>query len=101
MANCISYPAGVRVSFGSAITPALLTRTCNGPVQARTKPVTEAGSARSSRATCTAPAIPSATRVPASTLRTANVTSAPADASARAVSTPIPELAPVTITCRP
>src|ERR1700749_210738 len=69
---------------------------------------TEAGSARASRATCTAAepggragANPSATFGPAPTLRTARVTSAPADASARAVSTPILELAPVTMARRP
>jgi hypothetical protein len=97
------YPAAVRVSFGRAITPALLTRMCNGPLQLRTKPATEPGSAKSSGATCgpAAPdgsfsAIPSATFLPASRLRTASVTSAPVDASARAVSTPMPELAPVT-----
>ena len=37
-----------------------------------------------------------AVRSPASVLRTASVTSAPAPASALAVSTPIPEVAPVT-----
>src|SRR5262249_15758651 len=39
--------------------------------------------------------ISAATRSPASVLRTASVTAAPAPASARAVSTPIPEDAPV------
>src|SRR5689334_22749737 len=38
-----------------------------------------------------------ATRSPVSVLRTANVTAAPASASARAVSTPIPDDAPVTM----
>jgi hypothetical protein len=38
---------------------------------------------------------------PAATLRTASVTSAPAEASVRAVSTPMPELAPVTNVRRP
>jgi hypothetical protein len=42
----------------------------------------------------------SAARSPASVSRTASVTSAPARASARAVATPIPELAPVTMTRR-
>jgi hypothetical protein len=42
----------------------------------------------------------SATRFPASTFRTASVTSAFARASARAVSIPMPEAAPVTIARR-
>src|SRR5882757_4773986 len=87
------------------MTPALFTRMSNGPVHERTKLATEAGSARSSGATRTA-AVPggrsapilSATLVPASTLRTARVNSAPAEPSARAASMPIPELAPVTMT---
>ena len=42
-----------------------------------------------------------AVRSPASMLRTARVTSAPAAASARAVSTPMPDAPPVTTARRP
>ena len=66
----ISYPAGVRVSFGRAITPALLTRLHRTGPRAH-HDATEAGSARSRCATCTpsAPAgsfsaMPSATSPP-------------------------------------
>ena len=74
----------------------------SGPVQAPAKAATEAGSARSSGPTSTeslpvASLISVAVRSPASALRTASVTAAPALASARAVSTPIPDEAPVTI----
>ena len=86
--------------------PALLTRMCSGPSQAAANAATEAWSARSSRAasTCLLPVvavISAAVRSPASTLRTASVTSAPAPASARAVSMPIPDAPPVTMTRRP
>lgn len=107
-ANCVSRPSGVRVSSGGAITPALLTRMCNGPVQAATNAATVDRSARSSRSTVNLPdcggssvSRRAATRAPAAVSRTARVTSAPAAASARAVSTPIPELAPVTTARRP
>ena len=43
----------------------------------------------------------SAVRSPAAMLRTARVTSAPAPASARAVSTPMPDAPPVTMARRP
>jgi hypothetical protein len=77
-----------------------------GPVQARAKATTDAGSARSSGLASTeslpvAVLIWVAVRSPASVLRTASVTAAPALASASAVSTPIPDEAPVTIACWP
>ena len=105
MANCISQPSGVRIS-GQAMTPALLMRMCSGPFQAAANVATEAWSARSSRATSTCllpvPRVMSAAiRSPASTLRTASVTEAPAPASARAVSTPMPDAPPVTMARRP
>ncbi len=91
--------------------PALLMRMCSGPSQADANAATEAWSARSSRATrtCLLPVVPvpvvlviwEAVRSPASRLRTASVTSAPAPASARAVSMPIPDAPPVTMARRP
>jgi hypothetical protein len=40
VANCVSQPAGVRIS-GAAISPALLTRMCSGPCQPAAKDRTE------------------------------------------------------------
>ena len=102
VANCISCPLGDMVSSGTAITPALFTRMSSGPVHARTKAATLDRSLRSTAPTVTAPLpvlsrIRSATRSPDDVSRTASVTDAPAAASARAVSTPMPEEAPVTI----
>src|ERR1700754_3343660 len=73
-----------------------------GPLHAAVKAPTLDRSDRSSAPTVTAPLpvpsrISAATRSPASGLRTASVTAAPASASARAVSTPIPDDAPVTM----
>ena len=100
MANCISQPCGVRIS-GDAITPALLTRMSSGPSQPAASTATDTWSARSSGATYTsllpvAAMMSSAVRFPASVLRTASVTSAPAPASALAVSIPMPDAPPVT-----
>ena len=88
--------------------PALLMSMCSGPSQAAANAATEAWSARSRRATSTCllpvvpvPVISAAARSPASTLRTASVTSAPAPASARAVSMPMPDAPPVTMARRP
>jgi len=80
----------------------LLTRMCSGPLQCATKAATEARSARSSHPTRTEgfpveEVMSAAVRSPASVLRTASVTSAPAPASVRAVSIPMPDEAPVTI----
>src|SRR3954447_10353611 len=85
-----------------AITPALLTRMSSGPLHAAVKARTLDRSLSSSAPTVTAlfPVLwrmSAATRSPASVLRTAPVTAAPAPASARAVSTPIPDDAPVTM----
>ena len=66
-------------------------------IPARDERGTERGSARSSSATMAAPAMSAASRRPAAVSRTANVTSAPAVPSARAVSLPMPDEAPVTI----
>ena len=96
VANWDSQPAGVLTRSGSAMMPALFTRMCSGPVQSATKAATLSWSARSSRATCIGPA----TSVAAAGLRTARVTSAPALASARAVTRPMPVLAPVMSTTR-
>src|SRR4051812_26657880 len=105
-ANCNSCPLGAMVSSGVAITPALFTRMSSGPVQARTKAATLDRSLRSMTPTSTLwflvlSRIPAATRSPYVVLRTASVTDAPAAASARAVSTPIPDEAPVTIAVLP
>jgi len=105
VANCISQPSGVRAR-GQAITPALLTRMSSGPSQPAVKLATDAWSARSNGATRTCllfvvATMSSAVRSPAATLRTARVTSAPALASARAVSMPMPDAPPVTMTRRP
>src|SRR5207248_1827181 len=86
--------------------PALLTSTCSGPRQPATNAATESRSDRSSRATrtCVLPVLAvmsAAARWPALTSRTARVTSALAAASARAVSTPMPDEPPVTMMRRP
>lgn len=91
---------------GGPITPALLMRTCKGPRQPVTNAATEAWSARSSGATRTsllpvAATMSCAARSPAAGSRTARVTSAPTPASTRAVSKPMPEVAPVITTLRP
>src|SRR5690242_344289 len=73
----------------------------SGPLHAAVNAFTLARSDSSRAATSTA-SLPvlwrmsAATRSPVSVFRTANVTAAPAAASARAVSTPIPDDAPVT-----
>ena len=105
MANCASHPSAVLVS-GVAMIPALLTRTCRGPSHASTKAWMEPRSARSTRPTRTfglpvSSLISAATAWPAATSRTARVTSAPVRARARAVSTPMPDAAPVTTARRP
>ncbi len=96
-AECSSQPCGVYCS-GTAMIPALLTRMSNGPLDASTNPMTEAGSARSSGATkiclfsgLSMIMVAAATAALASEPRTARVTSAPALANARAVSEPSPE----------
>ena len=106
VANWSSQPSGVWPGSGRAMTPALLTRMCSGPCQAAANAVTEARSARSNAATRTPPLpvveeISAATRSPAAVSRTARVTSAPAPARARAVSTPMPDAPPVTTVRRP
>ena len=106
VANCISQPSAVRSKVGSAMMPALLTRICRGSCQLLAKLLIDAWSLRSRPATrtfrCPAAArISAATACPASGLRTASVTTAPASASARAVSTPMPDVAPVTMACLP
>ena len=94
------------VSSGTAITPALLTRMSSGPVQARTNAATLDRSLRSMTPTSTRP-VPRAVAdlagdaVACELFRTASVTDAPAAANARAVSTPIPDEAPVTIAVLP
>jgi hypothetical protein len=90
------------------MTPALLTRMCGGPSQAAANALTDD---RSDSSSCAALNFPdsdgssarnwSATAAPVPVLRTARVTSAPTVASARTVSTPMPELAPVTTARRP
>ncbi len=105
VANCSSRCSEVRNRPG-VTTPALLTSRCSGPSQLCAKPSTEPGSARSSAATCSrwlpVEVVRSwAAAVPASVLRTARVTSAPAQASARAVSRPMPDDAPVTMARTP
>ena len=85
------------------MTPALLTSMCRGvELNCWAKLRTEPRSMRSRRATVTrSPSrlslISAPTRTPASGLRTARVTSAPAEASGRAVSMPMRDEPPVTI----
>ncbi len=91
----------VRVNSGKAMIPALFTRICTDPSHPSTNSVTDIRSARSSCRTVTAllpvdSVIPAATRSTASGRRNASTTAAPTEASALAVSTPIPEAAPVT-----
>ena len=95
------------VSSGTAITPALLTRMSSGPVQARTKAATLDRSLRSraptrtSRLPVLSPNLGGDAIACVDVSRTASVTDAPAAASARAVSTPMPDEAPVTIAVLP
>ncbi len=86
--------------------PALLTRMCSGRSQAAVNARTECWSDRSRALTDTAALsvslmMPAAISSAACGRRTASVTSAPAEASARAVSMPSPEPAPVTIAALP
>src|ERR1700733_5605920 len=106
VANCSSCPSGLRRSSGTAITPALLTRMCSGPARSRINWSTEPRSSRSSRATETAgfpvaARMSAAVRSAAARSRAATTVSAPAEARARAVSTPMPLAAPVTRARRP
>jgi hypothetical protein len=86
--------------------PALFTRMCSGPVHRSTNCATDRWSDNSSGCTKIA-SLPvlrtssAATWSPAAVRRTARVTSAPVEARARAVSTPIPDEPPVTIARRP
>ena len=66
MANCSSHPSGVRVS-GVAITPALFTSTCSGPLHPFTNASMDARSVSSSGATRTGgpPAVDAIAAVPA------------------------------------
>jgi hypothetical protein len=79
------------------MTPALAMSRCSGPVHAAVKATTLEGSARSSARTRVGPSIAAAAWAPAVVSLTARVTSAPAPANARTVSTPIPDAPPVTI----
>ena len=97
---CNSKPSTVRLS-GVLITPALLINMLSSPCQLSAKARTEARSARSSRRTSQSPGTDSAAAAPLARSRTAKTTRAPASASARAVGSPIPLLAPVTTTMRP
>src|SRR4051794_4733188 len=95
-----SNPSFVRRS-GTAITPALLTRTSRSPSQASAKACTEARSARSSPRTSVLPGIEAAASRPRVRSRTASTTCAPARPRARAAARPMPLLAPVTTKVRP
>lgn len=82
------------------MTPALWTRTCKGPSQSFTKASTERRSETSRYRTPMA-RLPVVAVMSAAVLRTASVISAPVRARVRAVSTPIPDVAPVTTIRRP
>src|SRR5215207_3761652 len=97
---CNSKPSAVRLS-GVLITPALLINTLSSPGQLSAKARTEARSARSSWRTSQSPEMDSAAAAPLARSRTASTTRAPASASSRAVGSPIPLLAPVTMMVRP
>src|SRR5882757_639387 len=87
-------------AYGTAMMPALLTRTSTlstPSANART----DARSCRSSWRISTSPVIPDAAASPLAVLRTASTTLAPTRASSRAVTSPRPLLAPVTMTVRP
>ncbi len=100
VANCSSHPSAVR-SRSLRTTPALSTSRCSGPCHSS---ASRAGLDRSARSSSTTVGvrtpgirpISSAASRPFNRLRTASVTTAPATASARAVSTPRPDDAPVT-----
>src|SRR4051794_20447025 len=84
------------------MTPALLTSMASGSSQVAANAARDAGFVTSSSATEIASrpvvaAISAAALAPAPVLRTASVTRAPAPASVRAVSMPMPDEAPVTI----
>ncbi len=97
---CISKPSTV-ARFGTAITPALFTSTATSPSMLSAKPRTEDRSARSSRRTSVSPGIDAAATCPLAVSRQARMTLAPARASSRAVTAPMPLFAPVTTTLRP
>ncbi|OAR25684.1 hypothetical protein A8W25_08990 [Streptomyces sp. ERV7] len=104
--NCRSKPSVV-LPYGSAITPALLTRRSSVSwryVSAKAR--TEDRSARSSGANATfAPYtwrwIRASASLPLASLRQARITWAPLRASSRAVTSPMPLFAPVTTAVRP
>ena len=102
--NCSSKPSAVVIRVGGAITPALLISTSTGApsaIRPSANSATEARSARSIRRTssralgCSAK-ISSRACSPLATVRTAITTCAPAPASRRVASLPVPLLAPVT-----
>src|SRR5690606_2442307 len=107
--SCISKPSAVS-RRGIAITPALLTRTCRAAWRLRkasAKAWIEARLARSSGSVSTAAGLGAPWRTVRSAararsgLRQARTTCAPRRASARAVSSPSPLFAPVTIATLP
>ena len=96
---CISKPSLVRDS-GTAMTPALLISTSIWPSNPSAKACTEDRSARSSFCTSVSPAIAPAAVLPFEVSRTASTTRAPAPASSRAATSPMPLFAPVTTMVR-
>src|SRR5215213_4535002 len=100
VANCSSKPSAERPS-GTAMIPALFTKTSMGCCHFSANSRTDVRLARSSGQTSTSPCMSAAARRPRSSSRTAKITRAPLRTSAAAVTRPIPLLAPVTITVRP
>ena len=96
---CISKPSLVRCS-GTAMTPALLISTSMAPSHSSANAWMDARSARSSGRTSVSPAMPVEALWPFAVLRTARTTRAPAPASSRAATRPMPLLAPVTTIVR-
>lgn len=98
--SVISKPSTVSVRR-SVRAPALLIRMSTGASIRSAKARNDDRSARSSFSTAVDPPIWAARSFPSSVLRTARITSAPALARARAVPSPTPLVAPVTITRLP
>ena len=96
----LSNPSTVRAN-GTAMTPALLTRTSIRPSHSEANARTEASEPRSSSRTSAPSPISTRAASAFSRLRQAMTTRAPLRANAFDASSPMPEFAPVTTNTRP
>ena len=100
MPSWLSNPSTVRAN-GTAMIPALLTRTSIGPSHASAKAWTDASEPRSSSRTSVSPPTSARAASALARLRQAMTTRAPLRDNAFAASRPMPEFAPVTTNTRP